>query len=345
MRSADFNDMEGMVGSSTSTTPQTEALKEHFRTLIQPFASDGSIIPLGIFEKNYATYGPEVMIDVLNEDRLCHVQAHNLGRVIFTHTNDLVSSLAICQNKCTEGCIHGVLMGLFHTPLTESDPSPEELTPTMQRKIGSMCDNADITRYTGLGNCYHALGHVVGSLTENDVPKAIALCQSIFKPEGIGAVFYCATGVYMQLDITLGDVHVRQSGGDIFPCDTNLYPAACYRYRLYRAFQFPEEYKQASDFCMSLSGAKQRGCFNAIGADAYRMVQKDPAALNQLCSAGDDLDKQMCVEGVLGMLKVYFPQSLQAACDLYVVGDKAMCTRAAGLYIFSMNRDFTLYAQ
>jgi len=39
----------------------------------------------------------------------CHEEAHDAGRVIFARVRDLGSSLRICADRCTTGCMHGVL--------------------------------------------------------------------------------------------------------------------------------------------------------------------------------------------------------------------------------------------
>lgn len=337
------DEMRTLFGNAAATQADNPELKAAFRKDVASFTNYGMGIPESFFESRYDSLSPELMLDVLNENKQCHVEAHNLGRVIYKHTHDLVSSLQICQNKCTEGCIHGALMALFNAPQDAGDPSAQSLTPELQRTIAATCDNRSITRYTGVGNCYHALGHVIDALVEGDTSAAIGLCRSVFESVGPGATFFCATGVYMQEDLLFGGRDAKKDNR-LYPCDDSLYPAACYRFKLYHLFTLPGEYASAAALCLSLSGDQEAGCFNGLGTDGYWMIRDNPVSLNQLCGFGDATDKRMCVEGALGLLNVYSPGTAQRACELYL-GDAAMCDTAARLSNFSMNRDFQLYVR
>jgi hypothetical protein len=333
--------------SSYATAPATRSAMQAFSQSIQPYLSKrDSLVPMSVYEKDYDVYGPNVMIDALNSDKFCHAQAHNLGRVIYEHTQNLADSLAICQSKCTDGCIHGVLMGMFHTPVSLGDPTPQEITPTLSAQIADTCTNPDIIKYTGIGNCYHAIGHVLASLVDEDIPQAIGLCQSIFqKKYGIGAMYYCATGVYMQESIVSTDAPAALATQSLEPCASNLYPAACYRYNLRKLFHLPDQYKEASQFCMSLTGSQQAGCFHGLGFASYKIVYHNPLTLNQLCGSGSDVDKQLCIEGALGIISVSNRTFNSTVCNIYTAGSSSLCEAALTIQNFGMNRDFALYTQ
>jgi hypothetical protein len=340
------DDMSSFSSTTVPTSPEIAQKKQEFRDILRaiPLQKDGQI-PINIFEDNYSTIGPDIMIDVLDEIPLCHAQAHNLGRVIYEHTKDLGTATAMCQAKCADGCIHGVLMGMFHAPVSKYDPSPQEITPALKQEIANACDTSEITRYTGHGNCFHAVGHAIAALVYEDVPKSLDLCNTIYKTHGLGALYYCATGVYMQEDITAGVDDAKSGDRGLYPCDTAAYPAACYRYKMHRLFNLPAQYAQAIQLCLSLSGTQQAGCFHGLGFAAYSMVYRDPAMLNLLCGSGDALDKRMCLEGVLPYINVANPDISKAACAAYTAGDATMCTAASSLANFSLKRDFTLYTQ
>lgn len=313
-----------------------------FRASMKNEVSLYSLMPMSFYEDSYDTYGARTIIDVLDEDPLCHVQAHNLGRVIYKRTADLVSSLAVCQNKCNQGCLHGVLMEMFNAPFDGSVPSADALTPKQQKQIAHTCSDGRILKYTEIGNCYHAIGHVIASLANNDTEQAVLLCKTTFSTKGPGAIFYCATGVYMQYDLVAS---AQNLGSVDLACDKSSYPAACYRFQLYHLFRFPLEYRKAVAFCETLNGTMRRGCFNGLGADAYSMVYRNPAFLNQLCGIGDDMDKRMCVEGVFALMNVYQPATSANVCKYYTVGDSAMCRSAAKLKNFSMSFDWSIYTE
>jgi hypothetical protein len=326
------------------TDPVSEQKMQEFKNILAfvPSLPD-KLIPESVFEDSYNTIGPELMLDVLNENPACHDEAHNLGRVIYAHTQDLGESLAICQSKCTDGCIHGVLLGMFNAPLNTDDPSPQELTPATQSEIADTCKNSEILKYVNIGDCYHAVGHVLDALSEDQIPTAIGLCQSIFKNAGPGAIYYCATGVYMQGGI---DDDVAASTTDkLYPCDVNAYPAACYRYTLDYLFNLPDQYQEATALCLSLQGDQQHGCFHGLGFNSYSMVYNDPSSLSQLCGSGDAIDKQMCMEGALDILYEFYPTLDASICDQFTGGDKSICVEASAVKNTGMNRDFALYMQ
>lgn len=332
---------------------ETEQKKAEFRDIASSLSKskvNSKMISVEAFRSYYDIYGPNVMLDVLNENTSCHSQAHNLGRVIYEHSQDLAASVLICQNKCSEGCIHGVFMGMFETEKNNLDTHKEgddhvttkDLSPMLQSKITHTCEKSEITRFMGVGNCYHAIGHAVASLANYDIPAALDLCN-LFNDYGIGAIYYCATGVYMERDVTLGKHDADMKGEPLYPCDTSVYPAACYRYKLRRIFSLPREYKKAEDICLGLTGSQRKGCFHGLGFGSQKLVYDDPKSLNVLCGGGDTEDKRMCIEGVFGLINVYDKKRSLRACSFYTAGEKAVCFEASTIANFGMERDFERY--
>lgn len=328
-----------------------ESKREEFMGVLASLKKNGvnDAIPLSIFRDYYDHIGPKIMASVLNENQFCHSQAHNLGRVIYEHTQDLAASTLICKNSCRQGCIHGVLMEMFETEQSNLNKSNDDhksvadLSSPLRQKIGRMCETSEITRYSGLGNCYHAIGHGLTILASYDMPDALKLCD-VFKGYGIGALYYCATGVYMERDIVFGEDDIKKSDQGLYPCDTDAYPIACYRYKLRRIFSLPKEYKKAQEVCLSLDGLQRKGCFHGLGFGAYVMVYQNPADLNLLCSAGDAEDKQMCIEGVLGAINNVSKKRSTDTCSLYTASSKELCFKASKVRSFGMERDFNRYA-
>lgn len=312
-----------------------------FKRIVAPYLERGTDIPESIFEADYASDTPQLMIDALNADPTCHVAAHNLGRVIYRHTRDLVSSLAICGTKCAEGCVHGVLLELFHAPSNDADPSPASLTPALKREIAATCRSTEITRFIGVANCFHAIGHVLAALANNDVSQAIGLCDAIYSTDA--ARYFCATGVYMQREVELGPGALRS--GRVEPCAGNGYPAACYRFQLFGIFNGAHGYAEASAYCATLVGSQRLGCFNGVGADWYRLLVIDPGGLDALCGTGDADDQRMCLEGALELLRVYYPASADHACLGYTAGSVSDCKEAAAHQNFDLSRDLSRYVE
>jgi|GEM_PF-1583685 len=299
--------------------------------------------PVALYREAAGRYGFETMLAVLEEEPMCHSQAHNLGRVIYEKSGDLASAAATCGSRCSSGCIHGVLMGFFEehgaVPEEGGHVGIEDLTPRLKESITTACDRSEITRHTGIGNCYHAVGHALMPLVRSDVTDALALCE-LFRPLGIGAVYYCATGVYMERDIAYGEQHTEDSSYD---CTKARFPAACFRYTLRRDYRLPAEAGQVRNWCLSLEGTARTGCFHGLGFGAYHAVYEDPAALNDICGAGSDLDKRLCIEGALGLINIDDTSVSSRACAAYT-GPQEVCEAASRVYNFGMQRDFSLVA-
>ncbi len=337
-----------MAGSKSRNDRGTESQRTAFRNLIASYSHEQDSLPLSIFQDNYESIGPRAMIAVLDEDRLCHTKGHNLGRVIYTRTNDLAASTAICRNSCSDGCVHGVLMSYFAKESSSVNLSQEEhhvsindVTPALKISLSRICENSAITKYTGIGNCYHAVGHALATVADYDVTSAIGLCD-IFTSHGPGAVYYCATGVYMERELLFGDSDVKTPANPLYPCDAGQYPAGCYRYKMTRLLKNIADVGRVIDICKALPDAQEEGCFHGIGFAASPFILKNPYILTSVCNSGTDRDQQMCLEGVFGYTNLYDQTVAKRACVSFE-GSRALCDEASRIENFTMQRDFTHY--
>ncbi len=343
-----FNEMQEMseMGEVRGEHVSSEKV-DAFRSLLADSPSVHGEKPIGFFREHYDAFGPEVMIATLDADPLCHPAAHNLGRVIYERTQDLPKAAAMCQSQCSGGCIHGVLMGMFseRAQTNEFDDGErhamiDDLTPEFITEIKSMCEESVITRYTGIGNCYHAIGHALMTLANYDIPSGLALCE-IFKEKGPGAVYYCATGIYMEREMSLGreDAKVSQT----YPCDENLYPAACFRYKLRQVFDLSRDYEKTAAACLALGGANQRGCFHGLGFGAAHAVYRNPSLARTICAAENEDNTRACLEGMFGLLNQHDRSVPGRACESFDAEERPLCDKASTTRNFSMKRDFAFY--
>lgn len=322
---------------------------EEFQVDLEDIVGQRFGIEEDFFRERYDKFGPHAMLAVLDKNPLCHAEAHSLGRIIYERTGDLAIATDICKNQCSGGCIHGVLMGMFSEATTsvqegrDDHVSAADLTPALRSEIATTCDTSEIVRYTGEGNCYHAVGHALMALADYDIEDGVALCEDIFKKKGLGAVYYCATGIYMERDIEFGEKDALVS--DQYPCDASRYPAACFRYKLRRIFDFSKEHKVASVQCLRLAGIHRRGCFHGLGFGAADLIRQTPSAAAHICSSGDSDDKRMCLEGAFGYINIYSRATSRRACESFEGDDRAICERATLSENFGMNRDFEFYVR
>ena len=158
------------------------------------------------------------------------------------------------------------------------------------------------------------------------------------EPEGIGAVYYCATGAYMERELLYWEEDANISSN--YPCDeVRDHPAACYRYKLRSAFAQNESEKAAA-VCLGLNGAARRGCFHGLGFAYHALVFKNPEFANPLCRHGDQKDQQMCIEGVVGVLIVYNWRIARKACDSLPKELRVFCSNFSKIENFGMKREF-----
>lgn len=297
--------------------------------------------PAGLFREHYEAYGPEVMVAAVDDLPYCHAEGHNLGRVIYEKA-DFVSAINLCQSKCGSGCMHGVLMGFFSEKIGNSGNTTqhvelEDLTPELRGEFTRICAEGTVTEHIQIGSCYHAVGHALAVLADYDVSSGLNLCE-VLKESGIGAQYYCETGVFMQHDTEFGNEMSADASSAM--CLDYAHPAACFRYKVRRAFQIPEKYEEAKRYCESLSGSHQRGCFHGLGLAGFWLVKKEPAFLERLCVTPDEVATRMCFEGALGALR---KDVALGVCEHVSMSD--VCVRAAQVRNLSMNRDFELYTQ
>ena len=58
--------------------------------------------------------GADGLLDALEtRSGFCHWEGHDLGKEILGKTQDVGAALAVCGDRCTVGCTHGVLMAAF----------------------------------------------------------------------------------------------------------------------------------------------------------------------------------------------------------------------------------------
>lgn len=245
-------------------------------------------------------------------------------------------------------------MGLFskgdvhsHAPdEPEHDPHPmltEENRTEVERTLLTLCDDTAIQKVTNgrPGDCYHATGHAALFVTNYDTLAALDLCMQF---TNLGAQHYCATGVYMERNITKGldDNNVSL----FYPCsEAGRFSAACYRYELQEIHDkqlAPQEAVLAH--CQSLTNlVEQRGCFHGYGFAYHYSVQTNLPEIANLCRYGDTIAQELCVEGAIGAAGNQIPETITEACAYLPDYLQTACMTGVRERSFGMNRDFSRY--
>src|SRR6185369_5820861 len=231
--------------------------------------------PRPVFEQYLPLLGAAALLDFLEETYpACHGQAHDLGKALFTASQDLGAALRTCGTRCTSGCMHGAVAEAF------GSSSMAAITAQMN----TFCEQGEMARLHKPGNCAHAFGHAFMLVNGGDVQRSIDACLGFSEA---AMQYYCATGVYMEKILT-GPPPVTPPPSRLYPCDQQpLFPAACYRYKAVELLDRFGSSARLTHTCLQLKAQERRGCFHGLGHATTAIIAKHPAQLIRLCRHGN----------------------------------------------------------
>jgi hypothetical protein len=310
-------------------------------------------IPEEILVKYYDSIGPSKILDVLESENFCHDKSHNVGKLIFRNEQNMRDSLDICEQRCSSGCFHGIIMEIFadlgeeadhtHDPdQTVHDPHiilTKDNEEDVKNRILSICTNDDVQNYFGEGDCVHGVGHAVMSLAAYDTDTALDLC-SIF--ERTGLEYYCSTGVFMERNLTFEKTDAKK--GIFYPCtEFTDFPAACYRYEIQDLAPKADPVEIAAACTELPSLREQRGCYHGIGFGFFKKIIEDPEQISVMCSSTDSISERLCIEGAIGKINVSSSDKARTTCSYVKEEFSDICIKAIHTGNFGMSRDFSFY--
>ncbi len=277
----------------------------------------------------------------------CHDEAHDLGKVIFAKLRDVGASLESCADACASGCMHGVLMQFFTDGRPMDGMSHQHSAQLTAADIGgripTFCDQPELTRMYSPGDCAHGVGHAVMFLSKYDIPAGIGLCERF---PSYALRYYCASGAYMEYRLNRSRADYTKHGG-LYPCDSALYPAACFRYVMTNTIQW--HYARGGTLqslqqqCATLSGKYRLGCFHGIGNAHVGHVSTGRMTMADVCGFGSRDDQTVCVEGVMERLGKFRPAVASERCGALTDWRQGVCQAAASRKMYDMDKSFALY--
>lgn len=323
------------------------------RQLITEYRSE-SYDEVRFFSKYVELIPAEAILGFLEaEEKICHRQAHELGGAVFRKHKDINKSLKICGNGCTNACMHGAIGEAFSdTPLTtknnsnSSDINPKQLNhmtslSELIKKMEPFCRKGEMARLHKRGNCAHAMGHALMLKTNHDIENSLNGCSHFSEP---GMDYYCATGVYMQY---INDAHLNKTRkldveqwGSNYPCNQHTaYPAACYRYIVSMVKNERDlGLEHLVILCSQLPGDAKGGCYHGLGAAYTPYLGSHPTLLKVVCSAGNNVDQALCIEGAIEKLADFNEQWALAACETLDGKNKSICLDAANEKMYRLDK-------
>ena len=302
-----------------------------------------------LYEKWIDIIGANGIIDTVQKVQpLCHDIEHDLGKVIYARVGNVGDALRTCNDSCSSGCMHGVLMEFFQKKVTAQDDHVD--LDDVKSKISSICGskvnpgNPAMYSIYKQGDCAHGVGHALMFLSNYDIPKAISYCKLFDTPQ---MAYYCATGAYMEY-VTTHDAQDTKNQKDVFyPCDQVEYPSACFRYKM--AHVVPRLYDQGTTLeqmqqaCLNLKGKYQLGCFHGLGNGHYPFAANGMVTVAKLCSSGDHDDQYVCIEGLIERLARYLPDIAKNQCSTLSGWQNDLCKQDVGHALYDLKKAFNLY--
>ncbi len=324
-----------MPGHKSAVIFFTSSSASEFRSLVKKYEERlPQEIPIDVVEDYYERIGPEVMLNILDENPFCHEQGHTLGRVIFERTGDFEKAMDICGLHCGQGCFHGIITAMLNNQTDDIHKITSENSSDFKNFVLDFCSIAESSNQVSRGTCYHGLGHAFMILANDNLSAAIEACTS-FSEFWDG--FYCAGGVYMQYYMDFG------SDGQPYPCLESPYPAACFRYKFTYTHRSPLLLTKQMQTCMNLTRSYQLACLYGVGHGYENFVRSGAIDIHDLC-AGDKEQVQMCLDGVIISVSFYDKQKAISLCAEVDEDYREYCMNDTNILDHPLNRSSRNYA-
>lgn len=228
----------------------------------------------------------------------CHSLTHYLGQEAYKKLGNVPSVYAQATSACLGGIYHGAIEGYFIEKKITVDGT-EEQDAIIGEHVRSICGKQEhYKKPQEFTECNHGLGHALMFVTDNDLIRALKLCD--YAPSQ-GEQELCYTGALMQNSDSINDkTHPSKYGkaGDlIYPCPIleEKYQHMCYTYGVLSRLQYEEE--KAVSICNSIPSDYRTECFATYGRDRT-MATSSPEELVRQCSIiQNESYKKECIGG------------------------------------------------
>ena len=295
-----------------------------------------------VFRRYLSALGADGILDALEgRNAFCHSEAHDLGKEIFAQVRELGPAVQLCGNRCTSGCMHGIMMEVIVGGTGHENPGHHVTLAEVKPKMKAICEDRLVADAYEPGNCAHGVGHAILILSGYDLGEALKHCAAF---ESAPLTYYCATGVFMENAINPG-ARDRNTGSLHYPCDTyTQFPAACYKYGIAHILaKHKGAIASAAEECLGLEAPQRRGCFYGLGSAHTALLSKQPDRLAAICGFGDAQDQAMCINGAIEILSDYHREAALTACGTLAGDNAAVCWAASRNGRYGSGKTFTLY--
>lgn len=267
---------------------------------------------------------------------ICHQLAHYLGQTEYERVKSISKIYAEVNETCSGGMYHGAIEGYFMSKKIVFDGSPE-MDITIANEVKTVCGKeVDHIKSNEYGNCVHGLGHALMYVTDNDLIRALRLCDNVSETFYQGV---CYTGALMQNYNSFGDVdhpskYVKIED-PLYPCYIleSRYQPRCYSYGVLTNFQ-NDPHKEVA-LCEKIPKEYARDCFKTYGIDRS-IVGFSPSVIKDQCGYVKDLEYRAdCITESAGHLVSRFGLESTLGAELCSLQDSAYKSNCYSLLIMT----------
>ena len=333
-----------------------------------------------IFENYWPRLKPENVLATLETFPECHVLSHWVGKRLIVDGIDINAATDLCRSRCTLGCFHGILAGIFDVEAAQAPPQDDTASDINAQPADTHASwMANVTRgprghidfktvvaraqtacerFAAKGQiieeCAHGMGHVFMQSKENKVPVALPGCMGF--PD-TASRYHCAGGVFMENAFV---THAPKDQAQFYDLCESAMPfpeaiPACYRYRIHQIIVEHDRsiLPDTLAYCTTLQeGLQRRACLHGYGFVQRIVVADSPKLLWPICSTGTLNDQKMCFDGALmalaGLLQDKYVTARQDICAKEFAGPpelRTYCVETVRDGFYGGKHDYSLYEQ
>lgn len=231
------------------------------------------------------------------ERQICHRLAHAVGAAAFTKYEDFQTAISFSRPMCASGYMHGVTEAYIRKL---GNVLPEDRPRVLYETCSGYAPNTYVR-----ASCLHGVGHGIMLFMNNDLPQALAYCQSF---EGLDDSRNCREGVFMEnfdVDLESHEAPYVKSDAPFYACDLQMDPLAkrdCYLWSSLQYFKYHHfDYTGGLTWCKQ-AGSFEPTCAQGVGIGAGINVP-DMRDLEAICAtASSKAARDACISGAVQYL-------------------------------------------
>lgn len=271
----------------------------------------------------------------------CHAIAHAIGNKAMEQYSSISEAYTYGDNFCWSGYYHGVLEGIIKK-IETADIKPY---------LNEFCKDIPSKKSYGFDyyNCVHGIGHGLMAFTNDELPEALQLCDTL---KGSWEKTACHSGVFMENVIIDSKNHFTKylkPSDPLYPCNAvdEKYKNICYLMQTSYMFKISGyDFSKVFDLCSRVEKGYENVCYQSLGRDAstYARQTSENTLLNiattkQFCDLGKDYQQESnCIIGAVKDFISFYHSKNEAdqLCHYIDATFKKICLKTAKTYYSSL---------